>query len=120
MAYYEEMAMRITGYFDQRGLPVVHKKMMGGMCFMLDDKMCCGTHIDKASDQSLLMVRVGELVAEQNLEQPYVLPMDFTGRPMRGYLFIEEDGVRSNDNLHRWLDLCVVLNKSHSSLDESP
>ena len=110
MAYCEEMVLRILGYFDSRGLPVVYKQMMGSICFMLNDKMCCATHIDKASDQSLLMARVGEEVAERFLDEDYVLPMDFTGRPMKGFLFVEEVGLQSDLELYEWLDRCVAFN----------
>ena len=88
MAYDEIIADRIRLAFANRNSDFTEKKMMGGLCFMIEEKMCCGVHIDKKSASSLLMIRVGEKVAEEFLEtgEPHIEPMDFTGQPMKGYL----------------------------------
>jgi len=77
---------------------------------MVDGKMACGTHIDKTSDQSLLMARIGADACDLALENPNVLPMNFTGRPMKGYIFVEELGLRSDAQLHHWLKQCLDFN----------
>jgi len=78
MAFDELLADRIRAFFGQSGADFEEKKMMGGLCIMVESKMCCGTHIDKNSQQSLLMARVGPDNYEAYLEREHVLPMDFT------------------------------------------
>ena len=63
--------------------------MMGGLCFMIDHKMLCGLHFDKKNVQ-ILMVRVGETVAQEHLNMPGISVMDFIGRPMKAFLTVEE------------------------------
>lgn len=96
---------------------------MGGLCFMVEEKMCCGVHIDKKSESSLLMIRVGESVAEELLEsgEPEVEPMDFTGRPMKGYLFVSETGFKTKKSLGRFIQLCLDFNpRAKASRKKSP
>ena len=72
------------------------RKMFGGLAFMLDGHMCCGI---VGHD---LMLRLGKDQAAQALEQPHVRPMDFTGRPMSGMVYIAPGGL-DDDALNRWL-----------------
>lgn len=101
MAYDEIIADRIRLAFANRNSDFTEKKMMGGLCFMIEEKMCCGVHIDKKSASSLLMIRVGEKVAEEFLEtgEPHIEPMDFTGQPMKGYLFVGEADFKTEKSL---------------------
>ena len=64
------------------------KKMFGGIAFMLNGNMCCGVIND------LLMARVGRDRYEASLALPHVRPMDFTGKPMTGYVYVEPGGYR--------------------------
>ncbi|MEM1359650.1 MAG: RNA methyltransferase [Bacteroidota bacterium] len=84
--------------------------MMGGKCFLVDGKMLCGLHIDKRYGDSLLMARIGELAYAQEIEKEVTLPMDFTGRPMRGYVFVTPEGFADDIALGYWLDLCLAFN----------
>ncbi|WNH11818.1 RNA methyltransferase [Thalassobellus suaedae] len=84
--------------------------MIGGLCLKVDNKMLCDIHTDKKYGDSLLMARIGESVYDQELKKPECLPMDFTGRPMRGYIFVTPDGFDSEDNLSYWVDLCIAFN----------
>jgi len=99
MAYDEYLADRIRRQLQEKQIMFAELKMMGGLCFKVDNKMLCGIHIDKKRGDSLLMARIGESVYQKELEKPECLPMDFTGRPMRGYIFITEDGFDSEDEL---------------------
>ena len=110
MAFDELLAERIRCFFLEKGTAFEEKKMMGGLCFMVDHKMCCGTHTDKHSGENLIMLRVGEVAAEILIEQPHVRPMNFTGRPMKGYLFVAEGGFSNKTNLHKFLQLCLDFN----------
>jgi len=84
--------------------------MMGGLLFKMNEKMLCGIHIDKKYGDTLLMARIGEEVYEAELEKEETLPMDFTGRPMKGYIFVTPDGIDMEDDLKYWLQLCIDFN----------
>ncbi len=110
MAYNEFLADRIKQHFQNHGVSFIAKKMMGGLCFMVDDKMCCGIHFDKKKQTDLLMARIGEDASADALKRTGCHPMDFTGRPMRGYVFVDPDGFDLDEDLSHWLDLCLAFN----------
>ena len=75
--------------------------MMGGLCFMVGGKMCVGITGDR------LMVRLDPETYEAALTRPGCLPMDFTGRPMRGFVFVEPDGTTTDASLRSWISLAL-------------
>lgn len=97
MAYDERLAERMRGI-----LAVAHgvdeKKMFGGLAFLKEGKMFCGIVKDD------LMVRVGAEHYEAALAQAHVRPMDFTGRPMNGYVFVGPGGTQTARAIKRWVD----------------
>ena len=76
---------------------VAEIRMFGGLCFTLRGHMCCGTLKDD------LVVRVGPGRYEQALTQPYARPMDFTGRPLNGFVFVGPGGYRTDVSLRKWV-----------------
>lgn len=110
MAYNEFLADRIRQFFQDQKSNFYEKKMMGGLCFMVDDKMCCGIHFDKKRQTDLIMARIGEDASSAAMKREGCHPMDFTGRPMKGYVFISPDGFDLDDNLEYWLSLCLAFN----------
>lgn len=110
MAYDELMADRVRQIFREKNTSFFEKKMFGGLCFMVDDKMCCGIHFDKKKNTDLLMARIGEEASIAASKRAGCHPMDFTGRPMKGYVFITPDGFDSDDDLAYWLQLCIDFN----------
>lgn len=110
IAYNEQTADRIREILLEKNVVFAEKKMFSGLCFMVDDNMCCGTHIDKKSDDELLLCRVGEANYEHCLEQNDCIPMEFTGKAMKGYVFVLENGVATKANLAYWLQLCLDFN----------
>ena len=110
MAYDTYLAERIRQVFSDQRCTVHEKKMMGGLCFMLNDKMCCGIHFSKKKETDLLMVRIGEEIAQKVSSREGCLPMDFTGRPMKGYIFVEPSGYDLDEDLNFWIDLCIAFN----------
>lgn len=110
MAYDEYIADRIRQTLREKKTSYTEKKMIGGIVFMVDDKMLCGTHMDKKYGDSLLMVRIGEEAYEREKGRKEVLPMDFTGRPMKGYAFVTPDGFDRDEDLERWVQLCLDHN----------
>ncbi len=110
MAYDEFIADRIRRAFSEMKADVSELKMMGGLLFKMNEKMLCGIHIDKKYGDTLLMARIGEEVYLEELEKENTLPMDFTGRPMKGYIFVNPDGIDMEDDLKYWLQLCIDFN----------
>lgn len=110
MAYNEQTAIRIRNLFYAKEIPFTEKKMFSGVCFMVDDKMCCGTHIDKNTNEELLLCRIGEKMATVALEKNDCIPMEFTGKPMKGYIFVTENGFKKDKDLNYWLQLCLDFN----------
>ncbi|MCB9721082.1 MAG: TfoX/Sxy family protein [Candidatus Omnitrophica bacterium] len=105
MAYDESFAGRIRDILrSERG--VMEKKMFGGICFMVHGNMCVGI----AGDD--LMVRCGPAEYEQALKAKHARPMDFTGRPMKGFVFVSPDGTKTAAQLKKWTALGVAFAKS--------
>jgi TfoX/Sxy family transcriptional regulator of competence genes len=100
MAFDATLARRIRSLLDVRR-DLVEKHMFGGVCFMIRGRMCCGI-IDDA-----LMVRLDRAEADLVADEPHVRPMDFTGKPMPGYLFVDAEGIASPKALKTWIDRCV-------------
>ena len=86
----------------QCGLEPTEKYMFGGLAMMLNGKMVCGIVNDE------LMVRVGLGAYDEALTHPHVRPMDFTGRPMRGYIFVDADGCSSQISVSKWVGRAIV------------
>ena len=97
MAYAEDLAERVRVQFRSRDVAWDEKRMMGGLCFMVDDKMCVGISEDR------LMVRLDPADYETALERPGAEPMDFTGRPMKGFVWVFEEGISTEASLGGWL-----------------
>jgi len=110
MAYDDYLADRIRRLLKEKHTPFEDMKMMGGLCFKVDNKMLCGIHIDKKYGDSLLMARIGEDAYKPAIKSKHCLPMDFTGRPMRGYIFVTPEGFDTEDDLSHYLDLCLAFN----------
>jgi TfoX/Sxy family transcriptional regulator of competence genes len=102
MAYDEVLADRIRDAIGPRN-GVMEKKMFGGVAFLLDGKMFCGITNDD------LMVRVGPDRHEASLAEAHVRPMDFTGRPMKGYVFVGAKGTKSQDAVRKWVELATAF-----------
>jgi hypothetical protein len=115
MAYDEFLADRIRQIMKEKKVSFIEKKMMGGLCYMIDDKMCCGIHFDKKKQSNLLMARIGEQASDQALQQTGCHPMDFTGKPMKGFVFVTPDGYDMDEDLANWIQLCLDFNPHATS-----
>lgn len=111
MAYDEFLGDKIRQIIQTKKVDVFDKKMMGGLIFMVRDKMCVGIHIDKKYGDSLLMARIGIDAYQKEIGKDVCLPMDFTGRPMKGYIFITPEGFDTDKQLNYWIDLALGFNK---------
>ncbi len=110
MAYNEYLAERVRQRISGKG-QLIEKKMMGGLVFMVNDKMCIGIDIDKSRQTDRLMVRVGKLPYDELLNTKGSRVMDFTGKVMRGFLFIDPEGFDSDDELDFWVEKALEFNK---------
>ena len=98
MAYDEGLADRAREILLEGG-DLNERKMFGGLAFMVNGNMCCGIVGDE------MMLRLGEDGAARVLKEPHVRPMDFTGRPMKGYVYVAPAGLRGEAELRRWIGL---------------
>ena len=87
MAFDPDLAQRLRAVLAAAGQAPAEKKMFGGLAFMLGGHMFCGVVNDT------LMLRLGPDGADHALDRPHVRPMDFTGRPMKGMVFVEPGGL---------------------------
>jgi len=96
MAYDEKLAERLRKLFAKHK-EVSEKKMFGGLAFMLRGNMCCGVV------KETLMVRVGSEQYAKALAAPHARPMDFTGRPLSGFIYVDPAGFRTEAALRQWV-----------------
>ncbi|MBI5900024.1 MAG: TfoX/Sxy family protein [Rhodocyclales bacterium] len=102
MAYDEGLAERIRDALrGRRGTS--ERRMFGGIAFMLDGNMAIGIVGDT------LMARVGPARYEDALALPYVRPMDFTGKPMKGYVYVDPPGIEEDAALENWIAACSAF-----------
>lgn len=101
MAYDEHLAARVRKALG-RAPGITEKKMFGGIAFLRHGLMFVGV------SGSTLMARVGKESYQESLAREHVRVMDFTGKPMAGYVFIDEPGVATDQELRFWLDRCVA------------
>ena len=105
MPYSESLASRIRDVFaDHRG--ITEKKMFGGIGFMLHGNMCVGVW------KTSLIARLGPEQAAMALKEPNVVEFDITGRPMKGWVMVEAEGVETDEQLRAWIDRAVALVKT--------
>lgn len=104
MAYNEHLADRIRKVFREKRVLYEEKKMMGGLCFMVAGKMCVGV------EKNMLMARIDPDIYSQALRKKGCREMDFTGRPLKGFVFIEPAGIDMDSDLEYWLQLSLDYN----------
>jgi len=108
MAYDKNIAKRIREQLAN--LPVIEEKeMMGGLTFMVNNKMCLGVIKDE------MMCRIDPEIHETLVEMTGCRTMDFTKRPMIGYVLIENSGMRTQKEFEYWIDLALEFNKKAKS-----
>lgn len=95
MAYNLKLAERLRS--ELSGIPIMEKKMFGGVGFLLNGNMACGVHKDN------LIVRVDPEKHSALLKKAHARPFDITGRPMKGWLLIDADGVKTEKQLSAWV-----------------
>ena len=105
MAYNEKFADRVREFISLTHKITEEKKMFGGLCFMVNDKMCVGVEKER------LMVRLKPGLMEDVMEKEGCNPMDFTGRIMKGYVFVDIEALNTKKKLEYWIKLALDYNK---------
>lgn len=100
MAYDEGLAQRVRETLGPRP-GITERRMFGGLAFLVDGKMFVGI------SGSWLMARVGTDRHADALALPNVRPMDFTGKPMKGYVYVEPPGLEEDKDLAAWVTWCA-------------
>ena len=106
MAYDENLADRIRNFLQNDHVLFNEKKMMGGLTFMVNGKMCVGIV------KNDLMARIGKNNYENALKKQGCRAMDFTGKPMKGYVFLEPEAIDMDSEFEYWIDLSLEFNKT--------
>lgn len=105
MAYNEKLADRIREIISLSHKNIEEKKMFGGLCFMVNDKMCVGV------EQERLMVRLDPAKFDEAIGKEGCKPMDFTGKPMKGFVFVDIEALNTKKKLEYWIGLALEYNK---------
>ena len=109
MPYDEYLAERMRKAFRDLHVNFDEKKMMGGICYLVNDKMCAGIIKNK------MMARIDPEVHAEALNRKGCTEMDFTGRPMKGFVFVEPEGIDTDFELEFWIRLCLDYNPKAKS-----
>ena len=102
MPYNEEIEIRIKKCISN-WVNTDQKNMFGGVCHLLNGNMFSGVY------KEFLILRLGETNAEKALALPFVRPFDITGKPMKGWVMVEQQGFEADEDLKRWLDQAKVF-----------
>jgi len=97
----EEIIKRIRVAIQPWNKDIIEKKMFGGTCFLYKGKMCVGETKER------LMVRVPAEKMEESLARPHVGPMNFTGKPMKEFVFVTEGGFNTEEALQNWVEIGI-------------
>jgi TfoX/Sxy family transcriptional regulator of competence genes len=105
MAYNEKLADRTREIIAATHKNIEEKKMFGGLCFMVNDKMCVGVEKER------LMVRLNPELFDEVIEKEGCALMDFTGKIMKGFVFVSEDVLTTKKKLEYWINLALDYNR---------
>ena len=96
MSYNEKLVERVRKLLPKA---IEEKKMFGGLSFLFHGKMFCGVLKDD------LVVRINKNDYEKFVSKPHVRPMDFTGKPMKGFLYVSSGGYKEDKELTEWIEV---------------
>lgn len=102
----EEILKRIRATLSPWKDDIEEKRMFGGFCFLYKGKMCLGEFRGK------LMVRIPAETMAEKTESPLVKPMDFTGKPMKEFIVVSENGFDTEEKLQQWAEIGVAHAKT--------
>ncbi|MFC1731774.1 TfoX/Sxy family protein [candidate division KSB1 bacterium] len=109
MPFDELLSDRISNILKENQLVFEERKMMGGLCYMVNNKMCVGIVKDK------LMARIDPEIYDEALHKKGCREIDFTRRPMKGFVFVEPEGIDMDEDLEYWIKLALEYNPKAKS-----
>lgn len=109
MAYDLYLADRIKSVLKDKNIAFEEKQMMGGLAFMVNKKMCVGVV------KNNMMARIDPEIYEDAISKTGSRPMDFTGRPMKGWVFLEDEAIDMDDDLNEWVQMALDFNPKAKS-----
>lgn len=104
MAYNEYLSDRVRLIFSEKHIKTEEKKMFGGYCFLVDDKLCCGVFKEE------LMVRIAPEAEANYLQNEDCRMMDKNPNSMKGFLMINPEGIDMDEDLDIWINRCLEYN----------
>jgi len=105
MAFDETLANRVRELISEREKKIEEKRMFGGLCFMVNNKMCVGVETNR------MMVRFDPKLTEEVMEKEGASPMDFTSKVMKGYAFVDLSALNTKKKLEYWINIALDYNK---------
>lgn len=108
MAIDECLVERIRKALDELKVVYYEKRMMGGLVFMINDKMACGVHFMKGYDEQMLMARIGAEAAKVVCQSEGCRQMEMKGRVMKDYVLIAPEAYDFDENLKHWIQLSLA------------
>ena len=114
MAYNEKLANNVRELISLTQKNVEEKAMFGGLCFMVNDKMCLGVEKER------LMVRLDPELYDIVMEKEGCKPMDFSGKVMKGFVFVDVTAVNTIKKLEYWVKLALEYNKLAKAAKKKP
>ena len=110
MAYSDFQIERIVTRLRARKKKFEGRPFMGGYCIFIDQKMAIGVDVDKKTGRDRLMVRIGESAMAEAMANVACSPMDITGKPLKGFVFVDDIGFDEDVDLEYWLNLAIAFN----------
>lgn len=104
MAYSEYFVDRVSQFLNEKSVPFITKKMMGGLLFMVDNKMYVAVNKEE------IMARINPDIYEVSLLKEGCKAMNFTGKPFKGFVFLTDEAIDLDKDLHYWLQLALDFN----------
>jgi TfoX/Sxy family transcriptional regulator of competence genes len=104
MPYNEFLSDRISQFLQEKSVPFEARKMFGVMCFLIDGKMCVGVVRDE------IMARIDPNIYQESLAKEGCREINFTGRPMKGFVFLTDSAIDLDVDLNYWLQLALDFN----------
>ena len=105
MSFNENLSDRVREIISATHKNIEEKRMFGGLCFMVNDKMCVGV------ESARLMVRFDPAKTDEVMEKEGVTPMDFTSKVMKGFAFVDIASLSTKKKLEYWVNLALEYNK---------
>lgn len=109
MAFDTFLSDRIKLVLKEKNIVCEEKKMMGGLAFMVNEKMCVGVI------KNNMMARIDPEIYDESIKKAGCRPMDFTGRPMKGWVYLEAEAIDMEGDLNYWIQKALDFNPKAKS-----